>query len=309
VSVGPRAIEGGNGEDFGTERASASLVGPVVARAPRRVRAARSDTPLDVVQRWFLDAVTHPRGIEAGLRTAGRRHGVSDIATAGPTLDAVGRMEIYHYAYHARLHECLADDFPAVAWTLGEHGFARLCDRVIVRHPSRSPNLNIYGRALVDTLPTGGRVPHRAFLADLARLEWALTEAVHAATPESLDPAALAATAPERWADARFTASPGLRVLGFDFPVNAYLQAFREDQGPRVPRRRTTATAVYRRGFVVWRMDLTPTMKDLLDRLLAGVPLGEALAPLDGNAEADRVMEWFTAWVSGGFFAAVDFGE
>jgi hypothetical protein len=40
--------------------------------------------------------------------------------------------------------------------------------------------------------------------------------------------------------------------------------------------------------------------------LLAGVPLGEALAPLEGKAGAERVMEWFTAWVRGGFFAGLD---
>jgi hypothetical protein len=71
---------------------------------------------------------------------------------------------------------------------------------------------------------------------------------------------------------------------------------------------------VYRRGFVVWRMDLTPAMAGLLDALFGGATLGEALGAIavhaedaDALAEAERnVMLWFREWVAGGFFARVE---
>jgi hypothetical protein len=92
--------------------------------------------------------------------------------------------------------------------------------------------------------------------------------------------------------------------------VNRYLQAFREDRHPSIPARGWSPTAVYRMGFRIWRMDLTRTTAALLKRLFAGVPLGEALAELGEGDErlARQVMRWFSEWVSGGFFAALETG-
>ncbi len=110
-----------------------------------------------------------------------------------------------------------------------------------------------------------------------------MVEAVHAPPPVLLDVVRLRGFTPE-------------------------LQRTREGERPALPRRRSTATAVYRQGYAVWRMDLTPVTRGLLDRLRAGVPLGEALAPIGGQAGASQVMSWFSAWVSGGSFAGVEVG-
>ncbi len=303
----PEPLEGGTDEVLAVERASASVVAPVSGRRRRARAEAPAELPLAAVQDWFMTAITAPGSLERGLREARVRHGVStgSVVTAGPTLDAADRMRIYHYGYRARLHECLADDFPGVRLAMGDARFVRLCDAVITGSPSRSPNLNRYGHALVAHLMAG---PGRTFLADLARLEWALVEAVHAPPPVLLDRPRLQGLSAEQWVGARFVPSAALTVLSFDHPVNVWLQRTRDGERPPVPRRRPTATAVYRQGFVVWRMDLTPVTRGLLDRLCAGVPLGEALAPIEGQAGASQVMNWFTAWVSGGFFSAVEVG-
>jgi hypothetical protein len=60
-------------------------------------------------------------------------------------------------------------------------------------------------------------------------------------------------------------------------------------------------------------MELTRAMAGVLEALLAGAPIGEALARLsvdetDANAlaEAERtVMLWFREWVEAGFFSGV----
>ena len=304
MSGGPKAVAGGTEEVWGVERASASVPAPVTGRRNRLGAPAPADLSLAAVQDWFLTAVTAPGSLERGLRAAGARHGVAtgSVVTGGPALDATDCLRIYHHGYRARLHECLADDFPGVRLALGEARFARLCDRVITASPSRGPNLNRYGRALLAHLVAEHERP---FLTDLARLEWALVEAVHAPPPDLLDVVRLRAFRPEQWASARFVPSAALNVLTFDFPVNAWLQRTRAGEHPRPPRRRPTATAVYRQGYVVWRMDLTPVTRGLLERLCAGVPLGEALGPIEGQAGAAQVMSWFSAWVSGGFFAGV----
>jgi hypothetical protein len=142
-----------------------------------------------------------------------------------------------------------------------------------------------------------------------------MVEVVHAPEDPPLDAGALTSIDPSRWIDARFTPSRTLRVLRFAHPTNAYLQAHKDERAPEIPAPSPTTTAVYRKGFVIWRMDLTPAMAGLLDALREGAPLGRALEGIaahaesaDAIAEAERsVMAWFQAWVSEGFFAEVHF--
>ena len=221
------------------------------------------------------------------------------MLTDGPALDHLSRLEVYHYAYRARLRECLADDFAGVRAWLGEAAFDRLCDRVITASPSRTKDLNTWGVALVEELRLRPR-----FVTELAALEWALVEAIHAPPPLVMDPAELAAVPVEAWAEASFAPSPTLRLLRFDWTANAVLQGLREGRRPR-PRRRETHVAVYRKGFVVWRMEVPADMAGVLRQLVAGVSLGEALATLPEDAAPERVMRWFTTFVAEGLFEGV----
>ncbi len=307
----PVAQEGGPLEALGTERASAAPV-DTPKRAPRRpVDVAPASMTLADTQAWFFDAISHPGSVRAGAAHAAATHGAEAAAllTAGPELGPLSRLGVYHFAYRARLVDALADDFPGVRQALGADAFVRLAERVIAAHPSRTRNLNTYGRVLVDWLAAPGRrVRHRGFLHALATLEWALVEVVHAPTPARLDPAAFGALGPERWADLRFRPGPAVRLLELDWPANAWFQAFREGAAPPLPARGWSATAVYRQGFTVWRMNLSPVAYGLLRRLYAGERLGAALAPLEGAARAERVMDWFSAWVSGGLFAGIEDG-
>lgn len=281
------------------------------------------DGPLRSLQEWFAAVIMHPRSVQAGLRSAARaigvdaRSGSDRIVVSSAALSAQDRMGIYHFAYQARLVDCLADDFPCVAYALGSRAFARLAHDVINRFPSDHPNLNIYGRRLVQQCQDGTtRVPHRAFISELAELEWSMCEVLHAQAAPNLSQAALKAIPLRRWGAVRFRPSQTLRVHRTAYPVNRYLQAYREDRAPAIPARQASATAVYRQGFTVWRMDLTLPMCGILDSLCAGQPLARALATLESTTrEADQrrlatqVMAWFRDWVEGGFFAAFQAGS
>ncbi|MCC7385818.1 MAG: putative DNA-binding domain-containing protein [Deltaproteobacteria bacterium] len=316
---GPTPSSGGLRESLGTERASAQPPARVAPRSLLDARAAGEvgppvQGPLSSMQRWFAEVVMHGGTADAGVAHArGLQLELGALATeqlirSDPRLSAAERLGIYHYAYRARLIECLADDYPAVEHALGEQGFETLARRYIDRYPSRGPNLNHFGRSLAE-LAEGqdGWLPNHRFIADLARLEWAMVEVLHASLGAPLALAALEAIPPERWADVRLTPSPALRFLTFRHPVNAYLQCFRTDQATRIPSAEWSATAVYRQGFTIWRMDFTRPMAAVLDALLREAPLGEAMEHLDGadpKLEGD-VRVWFREWVSGGFFAAL----
>jgi hypothetical protein len=217
--------------------------------------------------------------------------------TPGPRLDADGRLAIYQRGYVARLVECLADDYPVTKHALGEDAFESLARAYIARHPSTSPNLNAYGR-LFPQLCDG-------FYADLARLEWAIVEVIHAAAAPPLASDALQAVPADRWPSIRLTANPALRVLRFAYPANAYFQAVRDGQETPIPAAAPSAAVVYRSGLTVWRMNLSESMVGVLSALVAAEPLETALSRVGEGDPPERVMAWFRDWIASGLFVGV----
>jgi hypothetical protein len=277
-------------------------------------RSSRPSHPsLREVQLWMASAIT---GSEADAAAKD----VERYVTAGPRLSAADRFDIYRYGYHARLVECLLDDYPVLAAMLGEDQFGVLCRAYVDRHPSTSPNLNGFGRhmavfcreARLDGFP--GSQDLSVFASELATLEWALVEVLHAETAAPLEIAALQALPPEAWARARFIKNDAIRVFRFEYPVNAVFIANRiEEIVPEVPASSPNAVAVYRKDMTLWRMDLTAAMMGVLEPLLQGKTLGEALEAIEAGATDPEVlaqtsanlMVWFREWVDAGFFTRV----
>lgn len=275
--------------------------------------------PLRDVQVWTIGAIT---GVEADAES----RAVERFVTAGPRLSAAERFDIYRSGYHARLLECLLDDYPVLAAVLDRDDdgqFAALCRAYVDRYPSASPNLNAFGRhmasfcrgAKLAAFP--GFAARGSFASDLAALEWALVEVLHAETAPPLDIAALQAMPPEAWASARFIRSDALRLLRFEYPVNAVFIANRIDEIiPDVPPPSPNAVAVYRKDMQLWRMDLTPAMLGVLEPLVDGKSLGEALETVEAECTDPEVlaqtganlMVWFREWAQAGFFTRVVLG-
>jgi hypothetical protein len=271
---------------------------------------------LRALQDWFAAAVMHPVGVTESVRERGavgdEPVGVDDaerVVARSSRLSGLERVAIYHAAYRARLVECLADDYPALRNALGPSAFETLCDAYITEHPSRSPNLNSFGRSMSDFCRARSE-PLAEFSADLAALEWAMVDVVHAAPAKGLSEEVLATIPPQDWTRARFAPSDIVRVLECGYPVNAYFQAYNTEGDPSPPEPGWSATAVFRDGPTIWRMDLSPAMHALLDALFGGATLGAALEALAssgqlGGDEAPSVMQWFRDWVRYGFFAQI----
>jgi hypothetical protein len=318
---------GGATEALVHERASATPAAQArIASSPAGTAGTRvpppplpRDASLRALERWFIEAVTSP--CEADALDPGAR----EILTRGPKLDESGRLGVYRYAYRARLVECLADDYPALQFALGEEAFDALCGEYIQRHPSSDPSLNFFGRHMArfcrseatsfERSATGaGSFALYDFAADLAELEWSLVEVLHARVADALSSEALGAIPVERWPSARLPRSPAVRVVRTGYAVNAFFQAFKSGEEPALPNGPAPSlTAVYRTDMTLWRMALTPAMGALLEALFRGDTLGDALGRLEEGlseaeaAEAERsVMVWFREWVAAGFFAGVD---
>jgi hypothetical protein len=212
-------------------------------------------------------------------------------------------LNVYRESYSSRLVECLRDDYPALQFHLGDAAFEELAREYVVVHPSRSPSLNYFGRGLSAFCRSRGHT----FAAELAALEWAIVEAIHARDGGTLSLAQLTTVSADDWAGARFAPTASLCLLEFSYAVNAFYQGYRDDLEPSAPDETSSYVAVHRRGTSVWRTDLCGARYELLRELAAGVPLGEALehAASQSQVSSDDVLVWFAKWVEDGIFADV----
>jgi hypothetical protein len=265
---------------------------------------------LDRLERWFQSEIVRPH--EPRRAREADRPRPADLVLPSRTLTARERVAIYQRAYFARLRDCLAEEFKAVHRVLGDAAFDRLSRAYLAKHPSRHYSLNELGRRLPRYL--GGRAPiaRRALVRDLARLENAMSEVFDAESAALLDAAAVAAVAPGEWPRARLHAVPAFRLLALDFPVNAIVTAVRREEPiPDVSPKRTFV-AVYRKGFVVWRMDLSEPAWRLLRALAAGRTIEAAIRAARRAWRGDRVAfeqklsQWFRDFVAEGIFHRVE---
>lgn len=240
-------------------------------------------------QEWLVRAIMAPE----------ESPDVEAHVTPSATMTARERLHVYRHGYVARLVECLEDDYPVFFHALGRERAEALCREYIQAHPSRSYSLNVFGRSMPGFLKERGE----AFAADLTALEWSVVEAIHAAESTRMAPDALAKLDPSDWANVALVASPSLRLHVFDHPVNAYYQAFYDDEEPGIPAPAPERVAVYREGAKIWRMTLTPGQYALLAPLAAGASLEEAFET-DVGDEAD-VATWFRQWTTEGFFSGI----
>lgn len=264
---------------------------------------------LKAAQTWFANAITTP---ESRPDPVGAEE-IDHALTPGPRSSARDRLEVYRRAYHARLVECLADDYPALRAAFGVEAFEALCRDYVAFHPSTGPNLNWFGQHMSEFCSSHPRLEPNAFAADLAALEWAIVEVIHAPNAAALTLGGLGVLPATAWADARLRTTPASRLLWHRHPVNAYFQAFRDGGNPAIPSAEASWTVVYRNGLTVWRMTLTEAMFDLLSALASGETLGAALAgaaaslsDVSEEQAGQRVTRWFREWVSSGLFSGVE---
>jgi hypothetical protein len=267
----------------------------------------------------MLEVVTHPAGVGDGLASprATRHMAVPEAELEGVVqpsraLSARERLTIYSNQYIWRLVDVLAEEFPAVRGVLGAEAFFAVARAYVTAHPSRHYSLSLLGARFARFLgEEAAALENRRFLADLARLERAKQEVFDAPGQAPVHVDTLLAIPAEEWENARFEAVPALALLASSYPVNAYLQATLEAREVPLPAPREEWVAVYRRDYSVWRLPLRREPFLLLESLLGGATLSEAIGACADAPEADldlvvqKLREWFQDWTGLGFFAAV----
>ena len=274
---------------------------------------SKGERSLDELERWFQAAVVRPQ--ERGRRARADRAPAEEEILPSAHLAPAERIDIYGSMYFLRMRDALAVDYPALQRLAGAEGFEHLVRAYVTAHPSRRYSLNFLGEQLPAFLSGPVRIPRRALLADVARLERAMSEAFDAERSPVLSPAELAAVPPEAWTRARIRLGAAVRVLALEHRANAIVAAVRKDEPLPPLGRSRTWTVVYRKDQVVWRTNLTESMHAVLRVLAANGTLPEAIGAaaraFRGSPEAlqAEIFRWFGEWASEGLFAAVDLDE
>jgi hypothetical protein len=195
-------------------------------------------------------------------------------------------MEVYRRGVAENQRGALAAAFPVVQRLVGEAFFREAASRYARACPSRSGDLHEFGAGMARFLETYPYAAGLPYLADVARLEWALHEAFHAADAAALDLAALAAVPGERHAELRFALHPSVRRIASDHPVLAIWEANQASRDGTPERGGPERVLVARADGVARPRAVGEPEWLLLESLAEGLTLGEAHDRLGESAAA-----------------------
>lgn len=151
-------------------------------------------------------------------------------AIMGDGLQPEARLRVYRNHVVISLREALRATFPVVCRLVGEDFFAGMARAFIAVHPPHSPCLFEYGAALGDFIADFAPAASLPYLADVARLEWAMNAAYHAKSEPPIDPAVLAVADPDALARSILLLQPSLHLVTSPYPVDTIWRANQADR-------------------------------------------------------------------------------
>ena len=158
------------------------------------------------LQQAFVDAIIAGKGGAAAHISDGK-------------LPSTRRIEIYRHNVFSNLRGVLSDVFPVVERIVGDAFFRHAADQFIRETPSRSGDLNQFGREWPAFLANYTHAQSLTYLPDVARLEWAWHECFHAADAPPLDLRRLAAIDSGQHGALIFRLHPAVRLQSSTFPL------------------------------------------------------------------------------------------
>jgi len=130
------------------------------------------------------------------------------------------RLAIHRHHIASSLAKVLASTFPTVQTLVGADFFRRLAQAYVARDLPVQPVLAEYGAGFPGFVATWAPADGLPYLADMARLDWALNAAFHSPRRQSLAAADLALLAPERLATSSLLLAPGAALIRSRYPID-----------------------------------------------------------------------------------------
>ena len=129
------------------------------------------------------------------------------------------RFAVYRNNVVVGLVDALAERFPACRRLVGEEFFHAMAGVHARRAPPRSPIIAEYGAGFADFIASFPPARDLPYLADVARLEYAVGSAYHAADATPLPVDAIRTVPPERFGRSALALHPSLRLVSSRYPI------------------------------------------------------------------------------------------
>lgn len=189
----------------------------------------------------------------------------------------------------------LSAAYPTVQQLVGEESFAQLARVFWHHHPPRCGDLARYGDHLADWIAADPQLASEPYLADVARVDWAVHTIEHAADAPS-EPAGLSLLAQLEPAQLRLRLRPALVWVASRWPVVTIWQAHRSSEPDRfAPLRQAFAGGVAETALVArpqWRASVS-VVDEAAVRFMGALQEGVDLArALDAAGAAFQFEPW-----------------
>ena len=158
------------------------------------------------------------RDLQAAV--AAHLSGEDQPALAAEILPAAQRLRVHRHNVVDSLASALAATFPTVQAVIGAEFFRGLARAFGGRSLPTQPVLAEYGAGFPDFIAGHEAARDLPYLADVARLDWALNIAFHAPAGRRLAAADLAALPPDRLPSLRLSLAPGTVLVASPYPLD-----------------------------------------------------------------------------------------
>jgi hypothetical protein len=190
-------------------------------------------------------------------------------------------LAVYRDSVAANLAAALEATYPVVRRLVGAPFFSEAARRFALAGPSTSGDLAEYGAGFASFLERYAPASQLAWLADVARLEWACHECARAPAAPAFDFAALSRVAPDGYPSLRFTLHPAVRLVRSPHPIAAIHEANAADRDGTPARTLGADHVVVRRHDEAAVVETVPAHEWIfLEALARGESLGAASARL-----------------------------
>ena len=265
--------------------------------------------------------------------------------TGTAKVGAETRLAIYYDAYRLRLLEALTSNYPVLRAWIGDEEFENAGIAYLAAYPSRHFSIRYFGHRLPEYLATTEPWNGQPYLAEMASLEWALSETFDADDGAVIGVEDMAGIPADAWPTMRLRLHPAMRRLNLRWntpiiwkAVNQSLEVEKSTDSCRgetsampsagKPRHGESAVAdipalqagEYPQSWLVWRQDLRTYFRSLsVDEAWAldAAHGGESFAAI-----CEGLCEWIDAqnvalhaaglmkqWVTDGIVSGIDTGK
>jgi len=229
--------------------------------------------------------------------------------------DCTRGLNAYKSNAHSLAERSLASVYPVLLQLLGEDSFAAFARAFWHAHPPERGDLAHWGGALADFSAASAQLDNVPYLADIARVEWALHQAITAPNADA-DLATLHHLMEQDPTVLQLRLAPGLSVVASAWPVVSLVNAHTDlgEQEPdltqaseRLQNGITETALIWRQGFKPQVRETMPGEASFVTALKAGQPLGEAFSIVSSaDSETFDFALWLPKAVSTGLLLAVD---